>query len=237
MAQSYRIYCDESCHLEHDQCSVMVLGAIWCPSEVVPDISKALREMKVRHGLSPAFELKWGKVSPAKLDYYTDVANYFFDEASLRFRCLIAPKEDLRHGDFDQSHDSWYYKMYYLLLRRLLAVRENEYRAFIDIKDTNSAEKVQLLHEVLCNNMRDFDHQVLRDVQALRSDEVQQIQLADFFSGAVSYASRNLTGSHAKQSIIDLIRARTRHDLASSTWYSERKFNIFKWEPQRSEPK
>ena len=55
----------------------------------------------------------------------------------------VASKEGLRHDDFDQSHDSWYYKMYYLLLRRLLAERENEYRVFLDIKDTNSAEKVR----------------------------------------------------------------------------------------------
>ncbi len=213
----------------------MVLGAIWCPSEVAPDVSKALREIKIRHGLSTDFELKWGKISPAKIGYYTDVANYFFDEPSLRFRCLIASKEGLRHGDFDQSHDSWYYKMYYLLLRRLLAERDNEYRVYLDIKDTNSAAKVRLLHDVLCNSVRDFDRHVLQGVQALPSDEVQQIQLADFLSGAVSYASRNLKGSPAKQNIVDLIRNRTQHDLVSSTWYSEKKFNIFRWEPQRGD--
>lgn len=235
MGQTYRIYCDESCHLEHDRCPAMVLGAVWCPSETTPEISKALREIKVRHGLSANLELKWGKVSPARMDYYTDVVNYFFDEPSIRFRCLIAPKDGLRHEDFGQSHDSWYYKMYYLLLRRLLAERDNEYRVYIDIKDTNSAGKVRMLHEVLCNSMRDFDHSVLRDVQALPSHEVQQIQLADFLSGAVSHASRNFKGSPAKQSIIDAIQERTKHSLVSSTWYSEKKFNIFKWEPQRDE--
>jgi hypothetical protein len=213
----------------------MVLGAVWCPSERAPDISKALREVKVRHGLSADFELKWGKVSPAKVDYYADVVNYFFDESSLRFRCLIASKEGLRHGDFDQSHDSWYYKMYYLLLRRLLAERDNEYRIYLDIKDTNSAAKVRLLHDVLCNAMRDFNREVLKDVQALPSDEIQQIQLADLLSGAVGFAARNLKGSVAKERLVELVRHRARHDLTASTWYSEKKFNIFRWEPQRSE--
>lgn len=235
MGNRYRIYCDESCHLEHDGNSVMVLGAVWCSSESAPDISKALYEIKRRHGLSPKFELKWGKVSPSKLEYYLDVVSYFFDEPSLRFRCLIASKEGLRHGDFDQSHDSWYYKMYYFLLRRLLAERENEYRVFLDVKDTNSAAKVRLLHEILCNAMRDFDHQVLSDIQALPSHEVQQIQMADLLSGAVAYAARNIAGSVAKQSVVDLIRSRTGHDLLSSTWYSEKKFNVFRWEPQRSD--
>ncbi len=31
MSQVFNIYCDESCHLEHDREKVMVLGAVWCP--------------------------------------------------------------------------------------------------------------------------------------------------------------------------------------------------------------
>ena len=27
------VLCDESCHLEHDDCIVMVLGALWCPKD------------------------------------------------------------------------------------------------------------------------------------------------------------------------------------------------------------
>jgi len=213
----------------------MVLGAIWCPSDAARDVSKALREIKVRHGLGSDFELKWSKVSPAKVDYYADVLSYFFAEPSLRFRCLIAEKNGLRHGDFDQSHDVWYYKMYYFLLRRLLSERDNQYHIYIDIKDTNSATRVRKLHEVLCNSMRDFDREVLKDVQALPSHEVQQIQLADLLSGAVGFAARNLQDSAAKKSLVRLVTERAHHDLTSSTWYSETKFNIFRWEPQRGE--
>ena len=31
MNNLYNIYCDESCHLEHDRQKAMVLGGIWCP--------------------------------------------------------------------------------------------------------------------------------------------------------------------------------------------------------------
>lgn len=31
MNGTYNIYCDESCHLEHDRQKAMVLGGIWCP--------------------------------------------------------------------------------------------------------------------------------------------------------------------------------------------------------------
>lgn len=70
MSQTYNIYCDESCHMENDHQNVMVLGAIWCPIEKVQEISKRIREKKIEHGLSPAFEIKWTKVSPAKKKFY-----------------------------------------------------------------------------------------------------------------------------------------------------------------------
>ena len=31
MPQAFNVYCDESCHLEHDRQKVMILGATWCP--------------------------------------------------------------------------------------------------------------------------------------------------------------------------------------------------------------
>jgi hypothetical protein len=38
MSQVFNIYCDESCHLEHDQQKAMVLGAVWCPLEKIKKI-------------------------------------------------------------------------------------------------------------------------------------------------------------------------------------------------------
>ena len=29
----YTVYCDETCHLEHDNIKPMALGAVWCPKE------------------------------------------------------------------------------------------------------------------------------------------------------------------------------------------------------------
>ena len=57
MTMTYNVYCDESCHLEHDCQPVMALGVIWCPLEKVREISVRLREIKVRCGLCPKFEL------------------------------------------------------------------------------------------------------------------------------------------------------------------------------------
>src|SRR5207248_4228111 len=134
--------------------------------------------------------IKWGKVSPAGLPFYSDLVNFFFDESALRYRCVVALKGNLDHARFEQDHDTWYYKMYFLLLRRLLVQQDGPYRVYLDVKDTNSSEKVQNLHDVLCNNMRDFSQNVLQRVQAVPSHEVQQIQLADLLTGAVAFANR-----------------------------------------------
>ena len=38
MGQLYNIYCDESCHLEHDGEKVMLIGGVWCPSNKKDEI-------------------------------------------------------------------------------------------------------------------------------------------------------------------------------------------------------
>ena len=34
----YNVYCDETCHLEHDGINDMVIGAIWCPQNKLKSI-------------------------------------------------------------------------------------------------------------------------------------------------------------------------------------------------------
>jgi len=100
MSPIYNVYCDESCHLERDHQPVMVLGAVWCPLEKSHEISVRIREIKTSHGLSPKFESKWTKVSPAKQVFYLDLLDYFFDDDDLHFRALIVPDKTKLHTSF-----------------------------------------------------------------------------------------------------------------------------------------
>lgn len=77
MKELFNIYCDESCHLEHDRQKAMAIGGVWCPEERKDEIFRRIREIKVEHGLSRWMEIKWNKVSNGQLDFYMDVANYF----------------------------------------------------------------------------------------------------------------------------------------------------------------
>jgi hypothetical protein len=209
----------------------MALGAIWCPFDKKDEIFERLREIKVEHGLSPTFELKWNKVSMAKIDYYKDVLNYFFDNSNLHFRVLVVPdKSELDHEKYEQTHDQFYYKMYFDMLKTIFAPN-SFYNIYIDIKDTTGTKKVGKLHDVLCNNHYDFSRDVIRRVQQVRSEEVELIALADFFTGAISYLFRGLNTSESKLKLIQKIKEKSGYSLQRSTLYKEDKFNLFIWRP------
>lgn len=229
MKQLFNIYCDESCHLEHDGEKAMVLGGVWCPADKKDEIFRRLREIKEEHGLSKRFEIKWNKVSKGQLAFYMDVINYFFDNGDLHFRVLIVPnKSELKHEDFGHSHDTFYYKMYFNLLKTLFEP-DCEYNIYIDIKDTRGQKKVDKLHEVLCNNHYDFNREMIKKVQQVRSEEVELVALADLLIGAMSYLHRGKTTSEAKLKLIERIKERSKYNLMASTLYRENKFNIFVW--------
>ena len=231
MSTAINIYCDESRHLENDGHDAMVLGATWCPADKAREIAVRLREIKQRHGLSPELELKWTKVSPSKLAYYLDVVDYYFDDDDLHSRALVADKRGLHHEDFSQDHDTWYYKMYFDLLK-ILFTPGGEYSIFIDIKDTHTGRKLRKLHDVLCNNIYDFDRRIISTVQGVSSHEVQQVQLTDLLIGAVGYANSGRSGSAAKLALVDRIRQRSGYSLRRTTLFREDKLNLFHWSPR-----
>jgi hypothetical protein len=235
MSQAYNVYCDESCHLENDHQKAMVLGAVWCPTKKSHHISTRLRQIKVKHNLPPDFELKWTKVSPAKIDYYLEALDYFFDDDDLHFRALIVPdKSLLRHEERGQDHETWYYKMYFDMLKVLLSPQD-KYRIYVDVKDTRGGRKVNKLHDVLCNNMYDFSREIIERVQLVRSHEVEMIQLADLLIGIISYINRGLETSKAKVELIGRMRDRSGYDLTKTTLLRENKVNLLRWQASELE--
>lgn len=233
--KTYNIYCDESCHLENDHQPVMVLGAVWCPIDAVRETSVELRQIKITHDLNPRLEVKWTKVSSAKLKFFRELIDYFFDKDDLHFRALLVPdKSKLRHADFGQSHDEWYFKMYFDMLKVILDPTAR-YRIYLDIKDTRSSPKISKLHYVLCNSLYDFSCQIIERVQTVRSHEVEILQMADLLIGAVGYANRGLETSSAKVDLVNHIRKRSGYSLTKTTLLREDKFNLFRWHASEGE--
>lgn len=241
--ETINIYCDESCHLQNDGQSVMVLGAVYCPLNKKKEIFERLFELKRQHGLIPKhklpnenrayYELKWNKVSKAKLPYFKDVINYFFDNDDLRFRVLVVPdKKGLDYERFNHTHETFYYKMYFGMLKAILRP-QNAHNIYIDIKDTRSREKVHKLEHVLRTDKYDYSKSIIKKVQQVQSHEVEVMQLADLLIGAVGYINRGLGESQPKNELVKLIQHRSKYSLTKSTLLRENKFNIFIWESQK----
>lgn len=231
MPETFNIYCDESCHLEHDKQPVMLLGAVWCKTDDVRRIGESIREIKARH--QAAGELKWTKVSKSRHDYYLELVDRFFSISGLNFRCLVVnDKSKLNHSYFNSGdHDSFYYKMYYYLIRNILDVG-HRYNIYIDIKDTKSQAKINTLREILCRSYHDFKNEIISNIQHIRSHESELMQLTDFLLGAVGYRCRNLKTNSAKNDIIQRIHDKSGIDLGCPTPPWEEKFNIFFFSPK-----
>lgn len=231
----YNIYCDESCHLENDHQKVMVLGAIKCDKNYKKQISNEIKKIKEKHNINKVCEVKWTKVSSNKIDMYKELITYFFNNEHLSFRAIIVNKEKLKHQSFNQTHNDFYYKVYYQLLSRIV-VPNNENYIYLDIKDTKGAKKCKKLKEILANGIYDFDMNHIKNVQNINSKESEILQLADIIIGAISYTNRemekNKNHSEAKQQIVNLIMKKSNYNLKQSTFLSEEKFNLFFMELQ-----
>lgn len=229
MREEFNIYCDESCHLEHDSQKSMVLGAIWCPKGLTKEIFERIRSLKEKHKLSHEFEIKWNKVSPSKIEFYKDLIDFYFDDDDLHFRALVVPdKSILDHQNHNQTHDDFYYKMYFDLLKVILDP-QNSYNIYLDIKDTKSQQKIENLKNVLRKSHYDYSHNIVHKIQQVRSHEVELIQLTDLLIGAVSYVHRGLITSESKLKLIHLIKSRSKYSLLNTTLYRESKMNLFIW--------
>jgi hypothetical protein len=227
------IYCDESNHLEADS-KPMVLGAISCPREKVSEVNKRIREIKMEHGLPADYEMKWVKVSKRRISFYVDIVNYFFDKEMIGLRVLVANKSGLNHNLHNQTHSEWYYKMYYLLLTKIIQ-SDYIYRICVDKKDTLGKDRVLLLKKYLCNTEFDFNQNIIKEIREVNSHSVQMVQLVDLLIGAVQFNECSNTPeeeSKAKREIVDLVKSKSGRNLTVSTLPSEFKFNLFFWKSQ-----
>lgn len=228
------IYCDESCHLEHDSAHAMIMGAISCPVEKRKRVYDDIRNIKKKHGLSSWTEIKWTGVSPSKIGLYQELLEYFYNEDALAFRAVVLKdKENLDHAKYNQgSHDLWYYKTYFYLLDAMVDYSE-EYRIFVDIKDTCGGPRVKKLHNVLCNNQYDFKHEVIKEIVQIKSHESEILQLTDFIMGAIGYYHNghyhSSGSSTAKNSIVDSLIEKYGSAIKFGTRRGEKKFDVFLW--------
>jgi len=228
---NYDLFVDESCHLEHDKVSVMSIGYIKVPKLAYEELKLAFKNIKKKHSIKN--EIKWSKFSKVRMPLYKELVDFFFD-TPLEFRCvLVKYKERLNHKDYNLgSHDNFYYKMTYYLLRPNPPMRE--YRVFMDIKDTRGREKLKKIEEVFQNYHKGESPFV--KFQHLRSHENDFFQLTDLFIGAITYKCRLIKGevpeNRSKLEFINYLEEKSGFSIDEATTLWETKFNIFDHQPK-----
>lgn len=215
--KTFNIYCDESCHIEHDHKPYMFLGSVSSAYNQVKLHTEQINELKKKHHFYA--EIKWAGVSKSKVHFYKDLVDYFF-ATDLKFRAVGIEKAQINHDAFGKTYDDFYYTMYYYLLNHNINSLYN-YNVYLDIKDTLSAYKVNRLKDIL-----NIKYGVFRNVQNIRSYESILMQLADFMMGAISYLHNDDKKlNSAKVQVIEKIKHHS-NDALLCTNYSK-KLNLF----------
>lgn len=231
----YNIFIDESCHLEHDRNNVMAIGYVKVNINDTELAKNNIKRIKAKYGIF--HEIKWNTISNTKKDLYKDLIDYFF-ESPLKFRCLLVKYKDrLDNNAYNAgSHDNFYYKMaFYLLSNEWLNPNVNEYRVFLDIKDTRGKEKLDTITDVFNNKFKGNSPFV--GFQHIRSHENIFIQLSDILIGAITFKARKLDlqpdANITKKYIVNYLEEKSGYLIDEGTEPWEEKFNIFDHQPRK----
>jgi len=232
MDNTYNLYIDESCHLEHDKQSVMCIGYTKINRDDYPAMREAIKKIKLRYK-SPT-EIKWNKLSSSRLPMYKALVDFFF-EKKIEFRCiLVKNKENLNHDKFNRGdHNAFYYKLIYLLLNNSNTNPPNAYyRIILDIKDTRGKKRLNKLGEFLIH--KNHGNSPFIYFQNIRSHENELLQLTDLFIGAISFKARGQhllpNASKVKCEILNYLEEKSGYSLDNGTEPWELKFNIFNFQ-------
>lgn len=225
----FEVYCDESrqdafCGERRTPDAFVLLGSLWIEASKRPQYKAALHQLRDRHSLHGEF--KWNKVSPSRLDFYTDLIEFFFRE-DIRFRCFVAKAEELDSVHFHEADEElMFYKFYYQLLHHWVLDR-NRYRVFVDTKTNRVRNRLRILRDVLRN--ANLTSEIV-DVQALPSRELDLLQLADLLLGAVGYTFHRCKGSAAKSAVVEAIETFIGRPIGPTS-RDVSKFNVFRFRP------
>ena len=227
---NFEVYCDESRQELFSRAAnngfekFVLIGGVWIEADHRENLKAKITQLRQQHNLHGEF--KWTRVSPSRLVFYKDLIDLFFGEP-IRFRCIVLPASKMDAFKFhDGDNELMFYKFYYLMLRGWI-FDFNQYQIFTDLRTNRAGNRLGKLHQMLSQANRFAE---VSTVQALPSEQVDMLQLADVLLGSVSYKFNSSGRSAAKLSLIEHIETQLKRSI-DATSKAEEKFNVFKWRP------
>lgn len=227
----YDVYCDESRQdliVKKDYINknnqFVCIGGLLIPIVEREKLKISLKELKEKHNLHG--ELKWGNVSPNKIDFYLDLVDIFFNTSNtIDFRAVVINANHIDNDTFNNSdHELGYYKFYYQLLYHWINPTQRYY-IFTDFKTNKDSNRLKNLKEIL---NRSLGHESVDLIQAINSKESLILQLQNVLMGAVGYKfNYGINGqSDAKKAVVNRIEQHLGHQIRPTSKKCK-KFNIF----------
>jgi len=219
------IYCDESRHEGQRAQQYMVIGGLWLPRERRGEILDKIHQAQAAHRITG--ELKWGKVSNARLGGYQAVIDSIVARNDVHFRCIVVDKTKVDLDKYFQNDRQLSFWSFYLHCLKQWLGNGNTYNISIDFKPESLRSGPRRLLRVLEKEC--VGRAWLNSLNCVDSKENLFCQIADVLIGAVGYEQNGLTTSVAKQSLCAHIARRFgRDNLKGSDKPTRHQFNIFR---------
>lgn len=224
----FDVYCDESCPdsiaTTSPSAKFLLIGSLWLPRDLRTDAKDAIHRLRNKHKVGGEF--KWNRVSDSRVEFYTELCEWFFAQGeNVRFRCIAVDcdKVDLTHFH-ENDQELGFYKFYYQLLHHWI-LDFNEYAFFLDYKKNRQNDRLQVLQRCLdASNISSL----VTTVQATESRQSVLVQLTDVLTGCASRRMNQLQpNSQAKEHVLGLVEKNLGRRIGPTSRF-EQKFNVFR---------
>lgn len=207
----HELYIDESSQTKH---RYLVLGGLIIPRSLLDEFERKIREARLPE--LPSSEMKWSKVSQAKLPAYKRVTEAFlFPSPTLRqveFHSLVVDTTKLRDNVFNAgSREVGFNKEIYQLCQKFGRIRRNGiFHVYLDNRETKFT--TQKLRDIL--NLGIMAKQPSRDwpyrrVHFRNSADCLSLQVVDILLGSIAFHINghrsNKDASKAKSHLSDFV--------------------------------
>lgn len=234
----YRIFSDES---RQSKDRYMVLAGIIINQNKVDKFDKTMSSYREKTNMTS--ELKWSRVSNAKIKEYKIFVDHFFALCNtdiIHFKALIIDNHKVNHRRYSNGNkEEGFYKFYYQLFNwfgRLYFNFKREDTTFVIHPDyRNTKYKLGDLRDILNNGFNKKHHPAIRPfaaIEPLDSKKSEIIQVLDIILGAIGYVKNGYTllgsSNKAKLEMCEYIRKKAGlRGLGQNSPYGQNRFSIW----------
>lgn len=229
----WHVACDES---GIDGQRFYGFGSLWMKYQRRGDFARIMRELRDKHHFYE--EIKWQKASSKRYAaFYHDLVDLFFKVPWLAFHCIVVEKsmvnKKFHNGDYDLARRKHFTSLITTKVSSVISAhpeRDSFFRIEVD-PIASRYKKADEEFQVIANNIlkRKYGRpNIISRVVTKDSKSSENIQLSDFFLGAVMCAYQGRASSEAKLQVSNKVASYLGWDhLQHDTWHTERKFNIW----------